>query len=929
MVNKYDNIELITSSKDIFINKEFELILINKENDGRLTILKYKEDYIANIKYYKTNFELNNNLFVLGNLIDTINNEEIEIIIELKNKNIMKKKFKIIYQEIIGNYIHFYKKDGEYFYDDFRWEVWTYDDKESKVEYFINYTDVGVAQFIKEENFIIRKNTRYNEWKEQTYTFSNKGNNKNLYLVYGVNKLLTSLGEVIDLINPKIEVALMDELNKINAFLSDLPIIDTKFYLYLNDKLIKDVKYNIVKPMKLIEFYDINIDFSGKDLIEIRASATYKPVKVKFRNILNDFYYDGNLGIAFMDSKVKFSIFSITAFKVELLVYSDYNEKHISEYSMEEVSENVYEIILNKIDIYKKYYLYRMYFREINIDGLLEIKTKLVIDPYANVVSLNGEKGYILNLDDDNLKPINWNGYKLEKTNKPIIYETHIRDFTIDLYKIPKNIRGKYLGFVYDDFNEDYGIKNLIDLGVTHIQLMPIFDFASVDERKSNFDRNWGYDPKNYNAIEGSYSINPYNPSLRVKELREMINKIHENNIKIIMDVVYNHIADTINFENISQMYYFRTDYRGRYTNGSGCGNELATERPMVKKFIIDSIKHWIYDFNIDGFRFDLMELIDLETMKDIVKSAKDINPNIIIYGEPWKGGNSEVKGTYKGAQRSNGFGVFNDTFRDYIRGDNSPSKGFINGSAHDKEIAWNIIEGLKGSVNILTDNTNESINYIDAHDNFTIWDQIVKSLNYNIKDLNYRNINENNILNNEFVRRNILALSIILTAQGIPFIHSGSEMLRTKYGDHNSYRSNDFTNSIKWQDKKRYKEFYDYIKGLIKIRNEFDVFTLKNKNEVIENLDISFLKEDDKSGVIKLYFRNYKKLKNINDFLIIYNGSSIDDYLIKPQEIPKSKGESWKVIADNKEAGLKVLKEIKKEEEFKIKAFSIMIMYS
>lgn len=932
MNNKYNNIQVITSSKEVFKNKEFEFILVNKEEDGRLTTLKYKEDYIAKITFNGKEILLENNIFIFG-YIESSQIENIELTFELENSVTIKKDFKIIYQEINGNYLHFFKKDKDYFYDGyFRWEIWSYNNKESKVENFIDVTDVGIAKFIEEENFIIRKNSKYNEWEEQTYSFNNLsfGNNKNLYVFYGVNEIFTKLEDVINLMNPKIEIALMDEMDKVNAFLSDLPIIETEFYLYKNSVLVKECKYKIIKSMKLLEFYDIKEAISSKDIIEIRSSSTYKPIQVKFRNAFNDFKYDGDLGVNFCRDKIQFSIFTLTGFKVELLIY-DKNDVLISTYEMKEIEENIYRIDLDKDEVYKKFYLYRIYKKEINREGLLEVISKEVIDPYAKVVNLNGEKNYIIDLNDSKLKPAGWDNYKLEETKTPIIYETHIRDFTIDLVdEVPENLRGKYLGFTYDDFEGDFGIKHLVDLGITHIQLMPIFDFSSVDERFSQSDnRNWGYDPKNYNAVEGSYSIDPYDPTLRIKELREMINSLHKNNIKVIMDVVYNHVADTTNLENISEFYYFRTDYKGRYTNGSGCGNELATERPMVKKLIIDSIKHWVENYKVDGFRFDLMELIDINTMKEIVKTLKQINPNILIYGEPWKGGNSEVNGTHKGTQRDMGFSVFNDIFRNSIRGDNSPSKGFVNGGAHNKEIAWNIIEGLKGSVNILTSKTEESINYVDAHDNFTLWDQIKKSLNKDINFFEPGDIKEKNIMENEHVRRNVLALSIILTAQGIPFLHSGTEMLRTKYGDHNSYKSNDFTNSIKWECKERNLEFYEYIKGLIKIRKEFNIFNLKNKEEVIENLDISFLKEDDKSGVIKLHYKNKKKNNNINQFLIIYNGSEIEDYLIKPFEIPECIGDSWKVIADYSKAGIEVLREIKKDEEFKVKAFSIMIMYS
>ena len=225
--------------------------------------------------------------------------------------------------------MHFFKKDKDYFYDGyFRWEIWSYNNKKSKVENFIDVTDVGIAKFIEEENFIIRKHSKYNEWEEQTYSFNNLsfGNNKNLYVFYGVNEVFTKLEDVINLMNPKIEIALMDERDKVNAFLSDLPIIETEFYLYKNSVLVKDCKYKIIKSMKLLEFYDIKEAISSKDIIEIRSSSTYKPIQGKFRNAFNDFKYDGDLGVNFYRDKIQFSIFTLTGFKVELLIYDSYIE---------------------------------------------------------------------------------------------------------------------------------------------------------------------------------------------------------------------------------------------------------------------------------------------------------------------------------------------------------------------------------------------------------------------------------------------------------------------------------------------------------------------------------------------------------------------------------------------------------------------------
>ena len=258
------------------------------------------------------------------------------------------------------------------------------------------------------------------------------------------------------------------------------------------------------------------------------------------------------------------------------------------------------------------------------------------VDPYANSVSVNGDKGYVLDINEKSTKPIGFTNHPipiLSEKDDSIIYEMHIRDFTIDESSgVINDLRGTYLGAVEENtiyknpYNGKYvktGIDHLCELGITHVHLMPIFDFGSVDERfPGSNNRNWGYDPKNFNVPEGSYCSNPYNPVTRILELRQMIMKFHERGIRIVMDMVYNHMMSTVNMDNIVPGYYFRSDYLGRYTNGSGCGNELASERPMVRKFIIDSCLHWIKDYKIDGIRFDLMELLDIDTTKEIVKKT-------------------------------------------------------------------------------------------------------------------------------------------------------------------------------------------------------------------------------------------------------------------------------------------------------------------
>ena len=458
---------------------------------------------------------------------------------------------------------------------------------------------------------------------------------------------------------------------------------------------------------------------------------------------------------------------------------------------------------------------------------------------------------------------------------------------------------------------------------------MPCFDFDSVDEKKINdkSNRNWGYDPKNYNVPEGSYATNPYKPNVRIIEFREMVKKFHENGIRVVMDVVYNHMASTENLENIVPYYYFRTgDFCG-LTNGSGCGNELATERPMVRKLIVDSTIHWVKNYNIDGFRFDLMELIDKETIDEIVLKVKEIDKNIIIYGEPWKADYSPVKnGTYKGSQKGKDFSIFNDTFRDAIRGDNSPSWGYINCDAHNRDKAWSVIEGLKGSIYTITKLPRESINYVSAHDNYTLWDQIEKSMDCNIENGQYQNIRDKNIFENYKVRQLVLGVGIILTAQGIPFMHSGVEFLRSKQGDHNSYRSLDNINKINWADKIKYYEVFSFIKGLIKIRKGHKAFRKSSDLDIRNNQNIFFINNDENSGVIisHLYNNSDDKWENI---LVIYNATSIDDYDVN-YKIPKSHSGKWNIVVNNKYAGENIIDTVDENNIPKIKSHSMLMLF-
>lgn len=941
-LNKEGILRIKASCNIFYLGEEIELIALKESIYGIEEIKKVK----WSIDYIGEDIKLNNNIIFINNSLKNI--EKLGISCEdINTGEKSHREFSIKFEERKETLVHFIKNDGDYFGSGYKWDLWVF--SKNGVSYDVPLdgdSDFGKCAFIQEENVIARRRAWGenwgNDWSEQSITFEIPKKTKNCYIVYGENRLITNIYEVIDYIKPRIEVAIMDTENSILAFLSRNPLEMTEFYIYINGIKNSDVKYYIDGNSKKVEFFDLNLNFLASDLIEIRASNTFLPCKVTLRKFLDKFNYEGNdMGVTYSEENINFKLWAPSAIDVDLCIFENwYDKKEKISYKMNYIKEyGIFNIKIDRKINENKFYLYKLYFKDIDRNGLQYIRVNYAVDPYSISVGINGEKGYLVDINSNKTMPYGWlldQRPKLIKKEDSIIYELHLRDFTISKESgVDKKYRGKYLGLCKEGTNYrdsltnisvSTGIDHLKELGITHIHILPIFDFGSVDERKSNKEgnRNWGYDPKNYNAPEGSYSSDAYCPITRIIELRKMIKTLHKNNIRVVMDVVYNHMYETRNFDNIVPGYYFRSNYRGRFTNGSGCGNEIATERPMVRKFIIDSIKHWIINYNIDGLRFDLMELIDLDTMKDIVNITESFNENIIVYGEPWKGGESAViNGTYRGSQRGSKFSIFNDNFRNYIRGNNTPSRGFVNGNPHDGPTAWSIIEGLKGSINTLTKEPGESINYVDAHDNYTLWDHIEKSLNFNIKEEEYRLIDEENIFDNHLVRRNILALSIVMLSQGIPFIQGGAELLRTKNGDHNSYKSPDNINAFYWSDKVKYLKVFNYVKNLIEIRKKFNEFRFE-KREDVNKINISFLNGDEKVGVIKWHYKE----QSGRELIVIFNATSIDNYNVN-KYIDKPKNEEWLILAVNDLINPNGIKTVKYNEIPELRSFSILIMYA
>ncbi len=492
------------------------------------------------------------------------------------------------------------------------------------------------------------------------------------------------------------------------------------------------------------------------------------------------------------------------------------------------------------------------------------------------------------------------------------------------------------------------GIDHLAELGITHVHLMPVFDFQTVDELKvvnrgssiTNVDYNWGYDPQHYNVPEGSYSTDPANPGLRIREFKEMVQALHSRGIAVIMDVVYNHTYAVENgpFEPLVPDYFYRRDFTGRLSNGSGVGNELATERPMVRKFIKDSLSYWASEYHMDGFRFDLMGLMDSVTMREITEELRlEVNPNLLLYGEPWTGGDSPLATkTLKGVQRGKGYAVFNDNFRSAIKGDSDGfGRGFVTGE-YGKEGA--IAAGIKGAIHEFTDSPVESVNYVTAHDNLNLWDKmlIVQGgsqqadfpviANMDNEDLEeavalanpYVNVDQENILGNETVRRSMLANGIILTSQGIPFLHAGDELLRSKFGDHNSYRSGDAVNSIRWNMKSAFKPVFEYYKGLIELRRTHPAFRLHGRQEIERSLE--FLRCD--GGIVSYLLRSHAGGDLWNNITVVFNANN-DRMSVSLPEVANS----WNVVVDHTRAGIEAIRRIE-GNEVEVEGLSMMVLY-
>ena len=580
---------------------------------------------------------------------------------------------------------------------------------------------------------------------------------------------------------------------------------------------------------------------------------------VRSNDFDNYFSYDGELGALYEKEGTLLRVWTPTAKSVEVWIYADDSFKGPStKIEMVQKPKGIFEAYLPG-DQHGTIYVYKILF--------LNNRESISVDPYARATTVNGMKSVIADLNRTN--PDGW-GERLPAFGLPeeaIIYELHIRDFSISETSGIVN-KGKFLGLTEKNTQNASGRKTgldyLIDLGITHIQILPMFDYATVDEANLTEPQyNWGYDPLNYNVPEGSYSTDPFDPFNRIFELKQMIRTLHENGLRVIMDVVYNHVYDPKDqaLERTVPGYFYRYNADGSLANGTGVGNDTASERHMMRKYIIDSVKYWAKEYHLDGFRFDLMGIHDSVTMNAIREALDKIDPSIIIIGEGWEMSTplpEDLKASQRNAQAMPRIAHFNDSIRIALKGSDfgdEKDRGFISGKNYLEDL---LLRNIKGAMHLSSHSSyvdpEQVIQYVEAHDNLTLYDKLLRSNPDDSEEVR--------------IKRHTLATSIVLLSQGVPFIHGGQEFLRTKAGVANSYQSPDEINQFEWERVTTFQESVAYVKGLIALRKSEYLFRLHTHEEI----DAHFTTLSENFNIIAFSLTNSEK-----KYIVIFNGNRSD----------------------------------------------------
>lgn len=644
-------------------------------------------------------------------------------------------------------------------------------------------------------------------------------------------------------------------------------------------------------PLSLTKTYQILFDGNAYDIVMPNIYSTEAFEK--------EYTYTGtDLGATWSSEKTSFRVWAPTAEAVKVNLYASGTEgtDDLLEQLSMQADVNGTWVAEKEGDLNGTYYTYTVTINDTETEAC---------DPYARTTGVNGKRAMVIDLASTN--PEGWekdtNPHAGEKYTDAVIYELHVRDLSSDASSGITNT-GKFLGLIETGTTTESGIPtgldHIKDLGITHLHLLPSYDYGSVNE--AELDRaqfNWGYDPVNYNVPEGSYSTDPFHGEVRVKEMKQMVQGLHENGLSVVMDVVYNHVynASEFCFNKIVPGYFSRIDEEGKYSSGSGCGNDTASERTMVRKYIVESVKYWADEYHIDGFRFDLVGLLDTQTVNEIVEEVHKTHPDVLFYGEGWTMNTTLTKDGYVMATQLNSaetpeFAYFNDTLRDGMKGNvfNNSEKGYVSGAEGLEETITKCFFGAAD----WCPSPSQTVNYASCHDNLTLMDRLSRSAM--------------NAPRADKVRMNNLSAAIYITAQGIPFMQAGEEMLRSKLKssgefDENSYSSPDSVNSLKWDtlNEEEYQNTYNYYKGLIAFRKAHPALRMTTAEEVnanmtaVEGLDAHVTAFEIQGGA------NGDAAEGI---FIIFNPNPEETSVTLPEGV-------WDVYVNGEKAGTQVLETI------------------
>ena len=650
----------------------------------------------------------------------------------------------------------------------------------------------------------------------------------------------------------------------------------------------------------------------------IGCSSNYK----KYKSFDEYPVYNGNdLELTYSATGSKFRVWAPTADEVKLLLFDNGIEG--AAYMMKNMhrSKNGTWVVAVSGDLKGKFYTFQIKTGEKWLNETPGM--------WVKAVGVNGKRAAIIDFNETN--PEGWEKDKrpeLKNVADIALYELHVRDFSMSPNSGMKN-KGKFLAFTEqgtkNTAGQATGIDHLKELGITHVHLLPSYDYASVDETKLNENKyNWGYDPLNYNVPEGSYSSDPTNPVARIKEFKQMVQSLHRANIRVVMDVVYNHtfVGEDSHLNLLVPGYFYRFNKDSTWSNASGCGNETASERPMMRKFMIESVVYWAKEYHVDGFRFDLMGIHDIETMNAIRAALDKVDPTIVIYGEGWTASGSplpeEKRAVKKNAKQLKGIAVFSDDIRDALKGSwmHSEIPGFVSGTdSLEESVKFGIVGGVQHSQIDYTkpiyskepyvNSPLQSVNYVSCHDDMCLVDKLRQS-------------RPKGATEDEIIKFNKLTQTVVYASQGLPFIYAGEEIYRDKKGVHNTYQSPDSINQINWDNKTKYIDIFNYYQGLIALRKAHPAFRMTTQDMVQKNLKFLDMKTPN---VVAYTLDNNANKDSWKQILVIFNGNR------KPVglEIPEG---TWNVVCYNgaiNPAG--VLMQVK-GQKLNVPASSAAIMY-